>query len=68
MYCLDAKCRFDDNAEFRQKNLFELRDWSQEDQREREAHKQSLNYIALDGDIGCLGSERFYSSYNPVKM
>ncbi|PRD24891.1 UNVERIFIED_CONTAM: Succinate--CoA ligase [ADP-forming] subunit beta [Trichonephila clavipes] len=54
VYCLDAKCRFDDNAEFRQKNLFELRDWSQEDARERDAHKQSLNYIALDGDIGCL--------------
>ncbi|XP_042897695.1 succinate--CoA ligase [ADP-forming] subunit beta, mitochondrial [Parasteatoda tepidariorum] len=54
VYCLDAKCRFDDNAEFRQKKLFELRDWSQEDSREREAHKQGLNYIALDGDIGCL--------------
>lgn len=54
VYCLDAKCRFDDNAEFRQKKLFELRDWSQEDQRELEAHKHSLNYIALDGDIGCL--------------
>ncbi|GBN69001.1 Succinate--CoA ligase [ADP-forming] subunit beta, mitochondrial, partial [Araneus ventricosus] len=54
VYCLDAKCRFDDNAEFRQKQLFDLRDWSQEDARERDAHKHSLNYIALDGDIGCL--------------
>ncbi|KAG8201985.1 hypothetical protein JTE90_027457 [Oedothorax gibbosus] len=54
VYCLDAKCRFDDNAIFRQKNLFDLRDWSQEDKRERDAHQFNLNYIALDGDIGCL--------------
>lgn len=54
VYCLDAKCRFDSNASFRQKELFDLRDWSQEDQREKDAHHQSLNYIALDGDIGCL--------------
>lgn len=43
--------RFDDNAEFRQKDLFALRDWSQEDQKEVEAAKHSLNYIALDGNI-----------------
>lgn len=55
MYCLDAKCRFDDNADFRQKDLFALRDWTQLDEREREAHDCNLNYIALDGDIGCLG-------------
>ncbi|XP_065203881.1 succinate--CoA ligase [ADP-forming] subunit beta, mitochondrial [Planococcus citri] len=53
-YCLDAKMRFDDNAEFRQKDLFALRDWTQEDEKEVEAAKHSLNYIALDGDIGCL--------------
>lgn len=52
--CLDAKCRFDDNAFFRHKNLFESRDWSQSDTREREADNSNLNYIALDGDIGCL--------------
>lgn len=52
--CLDAKCRFDDNAAFRHKELFELRDWSQSDTREREADASNLNYIALDGDIGCL--------------
>ncbi|XP_008470049.1 succinate--CoA ligase [ADP-forming] subunit beta, mitochondrial [Diaphorina citri] len=51
---LDAKMRFDDNAEFRQKALFDLRDWSQEDAKEVEAAKHSLNYIALDGSIGCL--------------
>ncbi|EEC14163.1 succinyl-CoA synthetase, beta subunit, putative, partial [Ixodes scapularis] len=54
VYCLDAKCRFDDNADFRQKDLFALRDWTQLDEREREAHDCNLNYIALDGDIGCL--------------
>lgn len=52
--CLDAKCRFDDNASFRHKDLFEARDWSQSDTREREADESNLNYIALDGDIGCL--------------
>jgi succinyl-CoA synthetase beta subunit len=46
---LDAKFRFDDNAEFRQKELFDLRDWTQEDEKEVEASKFNLNYIALDG-------------------
>ncbi|KAH8009700.1 hypothetical protein HPB51_019011 [Rhipicephalus microplus] len=54
VYCLDAKCRFDDNAAFRQKALFDLRDWTQQDIREKQAHESNLNYIALDGDIGCL--------------
>jgi len=52
--CLDAKVKFDDNAEFRQKRIFAFRDWSQEDAKEVEAAKHNLNYIALDGDIGCL--------------
>jgi len=52
--CLDAKVKFDDNAEFRQKRIFDFRDWSQEDAKEVEAAKHNLNYIALDGDIGCL--------------
>lgn len=52
--CLDAKCRFDDNAAFRHKDLFEGRDWTQSDTREKEADASNLNYIALDGDIGCL--------------
>lgn len=52
--CLDAKCRFDDNAFFRHRDLFDARDWSQSDTREREADESNLNYIALDGDIGCL--------------
>ncbi|KAG7304445.1 beta' subunit [Plutella xylostella] len=53
-FCLDAKFRFDDNAEFRQKELFELRDTTQEDPKEIEAAKYNLNYIALDGNIGCM--------------
>merc|ERR1712088_859981 len=53
-FCLDAKLKFDDNADFRQKAVFDQRDWSQEDPSEVEADKQNLNYIALDGDIGCM--------------
>merc|ERR1712038_1373734 len=53
-FCLDAKLKFDDNAEFRQKEVFNQRDWSQEDAREVEAANYNLNYIALDGDIGCM--------------
>lgn len=53
-FALDCKCRFDDNAEFRQKQLFALRDWTQEDTKEVEAAKFDLNYIALDGNIGCM--------------
>merc|ERR1712088_998216 len=52
--CLDAKLKFDDNAEFRQKAVFDQRDWSQEDTREVAAAEYNLNYIALDGDIGCM--------------
>ncbi|XP_026323443.1 succinate--CoA ligase [ADP-forming] subunit beta, mitochondrial isoform X2 [Hyposmocoma kahamanoa] len=53
-FCLDAKFRFDDNAVFRQKELFALRDITQEDPKEIEAAKFELNYIALDGNIGCM--------------
>ncbi|KAM8703525.1 hypothetical protein ACLKA7_008191 [Drosophila subpalustris] len=53
-FALDAKLRFDDNAEFRQKELFSMRDWTQEDPKEVEAAKYNLNYIALDGTIGCM--------------
>lgn len=53
-FSLDAKFRFDDNAAFRQKELFALRDWTQEDEKEVAASKFDLNYIALDGNIGCL--------------
>jgi len=50
----DAKLNFDDNASFRQKELFALRDTTQEDPREVEAAKADLNYIGLDGSIGCM--------------
>ena len=52
--CLDAKLNFDDNADFRQSKVFELRDKSQEDKREIDASEFKLNYIGLDGNIGCL--------------
>ncbi|KAG0163853.1 Succinate--CoA ligase [ADP-forming] subunit beta, mitochondrial [Apophysomyces sp. BC1034] len=52
--CMDAKLNFDDNAEFRQKDVFDLRDFSQEDSREIAAANHNLNYIGLDGSIGCL--------------
>uniref|UniRef100_A0A0C9R375 SUCLA2_1 protein n=1 Tax=Fopius arisanus TaxID=64838 RepID=A0A0C9R375_9HYME len=53
-YALDCKCNFDDSAEFRQKELFELRDWTQKDPRESQAEKFNLNYIPLDGNIACM--------------
>ncbi|XP_042190380.1 succinate--CoA ligase [ADP-forming] subunit beta, mitochondrial isoform X2 [Callorhinchus milii] len=52
--CIDAKINFDSNAAFRQKEIFALQDWSQEDERERTAAQANLNYIGLDGTIGCL--------------
>ena len=52
--CMDAKINFDDNAEFRQSDVFDLRDTSQEDSREVQASKFNLNYIGLDGSIACL--------------
>jgi len=52
--CMDCKLSFDDNALFRHKDLVALRDVSQEDQREVDAAHFDLNYIGLDGSIGCL--------------
>lgn len=54
VFALDAKLRFDDTAEYRQKELFNYRDFSQEDAKEVAATKYDLNYIALDGRIGCM--------------
>ena len=51
---LDAKINFDDNALYRQKALPELRDLSEEDPQEVEADKYHLNYIRLDGSVGCM--------------
>jgi len=52
--CMDIKINIDDNADFRQKELFAMRDKTQEDSREARASENGLNYIGLDGDIGCL--------------
>jgi succinyl-CoA synthetase beta subunit len=51
---MDAKFGFDDNADFRQKDVFSLRDTTQEDPQEVEAAEYGLNFIKLDGNIGCL--------------
>lgn len=50
----DAKVNFDSNAEYRQMEIFAKRDFTQEDPREVEASKYDLNYIGLDGNIGCM--------------
>lgn len=50
----DAKVNFDDNAEYRQSSIFSRRDTTQEDAREVEASKYDLNYIGLEGTIGCM--------------
>jgi len=51
---LDAKMNFDDNALFRHKDVAELRDEDEEDPMELEASKHELNYVKLDGSIGCM--------------
>ncbi len=51
---LDAKVTIDDNAEFRHKDTMELRDLNEEDPLEIEASKYNLNYIKLDGNVGCM--------------
>ena len=52
---MDCKINFDDNAAYRQQEIFALKDWSQEDERDVIAAKSNINYIGLDGNIGCLG-------------
>jgi len=54
LFALDCKMSVDDNALYRQKALAEQRDWSQDDAKEAEAHHAGLNYIALNGNIGCM--------------
>lgn len=54
LVCLDAKISVDDNALFRHKDLLALQDLTQNDAREAEAEKFQLNYVALEGDIGCM--------------
>src|SRR5215213_9612631 len=52
--CLDAKMGFDDNALYRHPDIMALRDLTEEDDKEIEASKHDLNYVALDGTIGCM--------------
>ena len=54
IHCLDAKVNIDGNALYRQKRLADMHDPSQEDEREAQAAQFNLNYVALDGNIGCM--------------
>jgi succinyl-CoA synthetase beta subunit len=54
LVCLDAKIGFDDNALYRHPDIVALRDLTEEDEKEIEASKYDLNYVALDGTIGCM--------------
>ena len=51
---LDCKMSFDENAMFRHPDIADLRDYEEDDQRELEASKYGLNYVSLEGNIGCL--------------
>jgi len=66
----DAKLNFDDNAQFRQKDIFSNRDISQEDPREVDASNYDLNYISLDGTIGCMvnGAGLAMSTMDMIKL
>jgi succinyl-CoA synthetase beta subunit len=54
LICLDAKVGFDDNSLYRHPEIVALRDLTEEDEKEIEASKYDLNYVALDGTIGCM--------------
>jgi succinyl-CoA synthetase beta subunit len=67
---LDAKMNFDDNADYRHKNFLELRDLDEEDPLEVEASKYHLNYIKLDGNVGCMvnGAGLAMSTMDIIKL
>lgn len=65
---MDAKINFDSNSAYRQKKIFDLRDWTQEDERDKDASKADLNYIGLDGNIGCLGTICLYVRAGLAKL
>jgi succinyl-CoA synthetase beta subunit len=67
---LDAKMNFDDNALFRHKDVAELRDEDEEDPQELEAARHELNYIKLDGSIGCMvnGAGLAMSTMDIIKL
>ena len=68
--CLDAKMGFDSNALYRQKAVLDLRDETEEDPKELAASKFDLNYIALDGEIGCMvnGAGLAMSTMDIIKL
>ncbi|XP_067950080.1 succinate--CoA ligase [ADP-forming] subunit beta, mitochondrial-like [Watersipora subatra] len=68
--CMDCKINFDDNADFRQKEIWALKDESQEDARDSKANAAGLNYIALEGSIGCLvnGAGLAMSTMDIIKL
>lgn len=64
---VDAKIQFDDNAQFRQAQIFKLDETSEMDPREVKATQHHLNYVGLDGNIGCLGNY-YYSFYECTRV
>eukprot|EP00939_MAST-03C_sp_MAST-3C-sp1_P002845 g2845.t1 len=68
--CVDAKLNFDDNAAFRQKHIYDMRDVSMEDPRDVKAEEVGLNYIGLDGNIGCMvnGAGLAMATMDIIKM
>ena len=68
--CLDAKVDFDGNALYRHPDIMALRDLTEEDEKEVEASKYDLNYIALDGSIGCMvnGAGLAMASMDIIKL
>lgn len=68
--CLDAKVDFDNNALYRHADVMALRDITEEDEKEVEASKYDLNYIALDGQIGCMvnGAGLAMASMDIIKL
>ena len=67
---LDAKIDFDDNGLFRHKDIHEMRDLDEEDPKEVEASRYSLNYVVLDGNIGCMvnGAGLAMSTMDIIKL
>jgi succinyl-CoA synthetase beta subunit len=70
LICLDAKIDFDGNALYRHADVVALRDLTEEDEKEVEASKYDLNYIALDGSIGCMvnGAGLAMASMDIIKL
>ncbi len=70
LHCLDAKMGFDSNALYRQQDILALRDETEEDPKELAASKFDLNYIALDGEIGCMvnGAGLAMSTMDIIKL